>query len=275
MTLVCAWIRKNKNSEELIVASDTRLSGGAIIWDCCPKIFPLDRGDSVLAFAGDTHYAYPVALQLNSMINMHPKTRSRAMDITEIRHSIINLLNKMLGLRVLEADGLEHPKTQFLLAGYSWRYSKFMCWRIRYSPAINNFEMGRPKRSKFGVDIRKSFIFIGDKSHSAYSEAMTILDAKYDRNAADYIDMEPMDALKNRISNPDIREIGGTVQLVKIYKHLNCLPHNVVWPSKNSAVSLFGRPLLSHEKNNYLTIDMDTYIVTDPYGREIRIRTTN
>ena len=47
MTLVAAWIRQRSERDELIVASDSRLSFGAR-WDCCPKVFPLAREDSVL-----------------------------------------------------------------------------------------------------------------------------------------------------------------------------------------------------------------------------------
>jgi hypothetical protein len=52
MTLVSAWIRDTGHGQQMIVASDSRLSFGAR-WDCCPKIFPLQRNDSVLAFCGE------------------------------------------------------------------------------------------------------------------------------------------------------------------------------------------------------------------------------
>lgn len=52
MTIIATWIAQNiENSENkyLVVASDSRVTGGGA-WDCCPKIFPLGREDSVIAF---------------------------------------------------------------------------------------------------------------------------------------------------------------------------------------------------------------------------------
>lgn len=68
MTLVVAWIRKIGSIEELCIASDSRVTSGRA-WDCCPKIKELDRGDCVLAFAGDTSYAYPMMEQASNTIN--------------------------------------------------------------------------------------------------------------------------------------------------------------------------------------------------------------
>ena len=48
--------------QELLVASDSRLRGG-YAWDAAPKLLRLPRGDSVLAFAGQTDFAYPLMLQ--------------------------------------------------------------------------------------------------------------------------------------------------------------------------------------------------------------------
>ncbi len=70
MTLSVAWIRKVKNTEELVIATDSRLRWGRA-WDCCPKIIPLVRQDSVLCFAGNTQYAYPMMVQINNSISMH------------------------------------------------------------------------------------------------------------------------------------------------------------------------------------------------------------
>ena len=94
MTLVAAWIRQRTERDELIVASDSRLSFGAR-WDCCPKVFPLAREDSVLAFCGDTAFAYPVLLQLSNSVTNYRKSRSREQDITSLRPHLLRVIGRM------------------------------------------------------------------------------------------------------------------------------------------------------------------------------------
>ena len=94
MTLVAAWIRQRSERDELIVASDSRSSFGAR-WDCCPKVFPLAREDSVLAFCGDTAFAYPILLQLNNSVTNYRKSRSREQDITSLRPHLLKVIERM------------------------------------------------------------------------------------------------------------------------------------------------------------------------------------
>src|SRR5436189_1023175 len=94
MTLVAAWIRQVSSGEQLVVASDSRLSFGAR-WDCCPKVFPLSRNDSVLAFCGDTLFAYPVLLQLTKSIQNYAKSESRELDITDLRPHFLKIIERM------------------------------------------------------------------------------------------------------------------------------------------------------------------------------------
>src|ERR1019366_314181 len=67
MTLSMAWIRTVGSHEELVFASNSRLSGGAD-WDSCPKLMLLPRGDSLIGFAGSTLDAYPLMLQFRNWI---------------------------------------------------------------------------------------------------------------------------------------------------------------------------------------------------------------
>ena len=66
--------------EEVVLASESRLRFGRA-WAGCSKIFPLRRGDCAFAFAGDTHYAYPMIHQVVNAVEMFSKVRSRGMDI--------------------------------------------------------------------------------------------------------------------------------------------------------------------------------------------------
>ena len=75
MTITLAWVRNNKDTTELLVASDSRLrSRGAI--DQAQKIFRLDRGDCCLGFCGDAQVAYPLFVQVGSALNNYIRTRT-------------------------------------------------------------------------------------------------------------------------------------------------------------------------------------------------------
>jgi ATP-dependent protease HslVU (ClpYQ) peptidase subunit len=72
-----AWLRSVGGVRELVIASDSRLSGGQF-WDANPKIMLLPRSDAVLSFAGTTSDAYPLMLQAYNSIRMYPPASSRA-----------------------------------------------------------------------------------------------------------------------------------------------------------------------------------------------------
>jgi hypothetical protein len=91
-----------------------------------PKNKTINRKDSVLAFAGDTAYAYPMMEQASNAINFHPKLNTRALDITDLNGHIARVISNM---REYLHDSIqphkqfvpELPETQYLFAGYSWK----------------------------------------------------------------------------------------------------------------------------------------------------------
>ncbi|MFN4328765.1 MAG: hypothetical protein ACK4FF_07810 [Limnobacter sp.] len=164
MTLVAAWIRQLPSGDQLVVASDSRLSFGAR-WDCCPKVFPLARKDSVLAFCGDTAFAYPVLLQLVNAILNYEKALSREMDITDLRPHFIKVINSMCSLVTdlpKGTSGIDPTDFRLLFAGYSTKLQKFQAWSLHFDKAAKQFNHHplsfHTKRTK-GT---KPFLFIGD-----------------------------------------------------------------------------------------------------------------
>jgi hypothetical protein len=265
MTLLAVWIRKVKKVRHLIVASDSRLSGG-MRWDCCPKIFPLDRGDSALCFAGDTYHAYPIILQVCRMINMHDKVMSRALDIYDLQSCISNIANSMLEYRhSFPTSGEIIPKVIFLFAGYSWKFSKFAVWKHYYCEEDRKF-----KRTIVVLEHKRRFWpFFFEGNNTAKRNAKNKLLKHYNKirelGENRHCDMEPFDILTEFINDEDFDDIGGPPQLVKMYPHMNCLPFNIYWPSKQSGnITFYGRSLLKYEKNKYLVLDPETKDVTIP-----------
>lgn len=122
MTLSIAWVRTLSDCQELVVATDSRLRAG-YAWDSCPKIIMLPRSDSVICFAGNTEYAYPMMLQMRYAIEMYPKSLTRATDINKMKGHILRVFNHMIEQMSdlpFNADEPEDPMTFFILGGYSW-----------------------------------------------------------------------------------------------------------------------------------------------------------
>ena len=267
MTLAIAWVRKlSDGGEELIVAADSRLSGGRRL-DCCPKIMPLPRSDSVICFAGDTDYAYPLMLQLYLAIDAHSPSKDRSMDIHEMMKHAIKVFNSMRDSVHSYSSGMEIPDTSFILGGYSWVKKSFCLWLIHYKTKEMRF-VSRPAGKWIGNF--EKIIFAGDFAHEGQNRLIKLLQERYKLTANESeskgFDFEPFEVLRDilRESKPE-GSVGGPPQIVKVYQHMNTRPIAVYWPNKEAQkVSLLGRPLLEYENTDYWILDPETLITSHP-----------
>lgn len=259
MTLVAAWIRKRKTQDQLIVAADSRLSGG-ISWDCCPKIFPLPRNDSVLAFCGDTSFAYPILLQLMGAVRNYEKAMSRELDITKLRRHFLRIIEGMRMPIIKDSKKMRIDSTDFKLifAGYSWQQHEFKAWELYYDHHLKRFHHKKLSFHQKRTNGTKPFLFIGDDISEATKRLYAKLSAKSQLTSGN-LDMEPLEVLIEMVEDDKCRSIGGAPQLVKIYPHANVLPVNVLWPrTKPEYVAHMGRPLLPDEGSKYGCLDLNS-----------------
>jgi hypothetical protein len=261
MTIAIAWVRKVKGCEELIVASDSRLSGGGMVWDQCAKIMTLPRSDSVICFAGETVYAYPLMTQLSIAINSYSRSRERAMDLHDMRGYAIKVFNALQQSIQYTVKGVEISNNEFIIGGYSWIRKAFAIWLIHYNKAEKLFRM-RPARRLIGKF--DNIVFAGDKAKIAKQNLRNLLQSRYGSKVENYtgagFDMEPFEVVRDLISETDINDtIGGPPQVVKVYQHMNARPVGVYWPNKESGqITVLGRTVFEFE-------DLD-YWLLDPYG---------
>lgn len=256
MTISIAWVRKIKTVEELVIASDSRLSFGCR-WDCCPKILAIPRGDSAICFAGNTMYAYPVMLQAIAAVTQHPRLLSRGMNLDDLKGHLLRVLNSMVSLiHDLPKGGDSDPDTTFLFAGWSWKHSRFKIWLLHYDTHQRKFTF-RPASRWRGLNSEKVFTFTGDYEAN-YKERLISLLRKKKKIAGGGFDMEPLEILRDMLRDPSFDLIGGAPQIMKVYKYSSCKPYAVFWPNKSAAiVNLLGRPLLDYEQSDYLVLDTD------------------
>lgn len=257
MTISLAWTRKVGTIEELLIASDSRLSFGCR-WDCCPKIVSLPRGDAFICFAGNTMYAYPIMFQAIAAISQHPKLQSRGMDITHVKGHLIRILNSMVSQIHDLPKGIENdPDTTFLVGGWSWKSNQFKIWLLHFDPQVKKFTY-RPTSRWAGLNKDKIFAFTGDYSVEYKKRLIALLRGKGCLESGGF-DMEPLEVLRDMLRDPTFDQIGGAPQVMKVYKYSSTKPYAVFWPNKSaSTVSLHGRPLLDYEKSEYFVLDVDT-----------------
>ena len=269
MTIAAAWVRKIHNCEELIFISDSRLCGGHR-WDECPKLTTLPGDNCVLAFAGDTGYAYPMMMQIRQAMNGYRRIETRAMDITDINGHVINHANHLMNSVYDLADPNYIPDNEFIFGGYSWIEKKFKIWRYYYKKNEKEFTKdGKPHRILSNVD--GHIVAIGDQRENFKKELRKLLREKYGEDIENHeqlsLDMEPFEALcrmLRKVSKTDT--IGGAPQMIKAYQYMNSCPVGVYWPQKKDIFSnrtLLGRKLFDYEDTEYWFIDPET-LYTNP-----------
>ena len=255
MTIALAWLRKFGSVEELVLASDSRLSGYGR-WDCCPKLIALPRKDSAICFSGTTAYAYPVIIQALSAIEEHPKVMSRALDLEDLKGHLLRILNSMVSL-MKDLPTPESPDTNFILAGWSWKRNRFAAWLFHFDTSIKKFTF-RPITWWKGGHQGKFLGFTGDYKDE-FKKRLNDLLRKRKKIDKSGFDMEPFEVLRDMLRSNQFDSIGGAPQVMKVYRHINCTPFPVFWPSrKNGKIHLLGRPLLEYESSQYLVLNPDT-----------------
>jgi hypothetical protein len=276
LTLSMIWVRKVGEIEELVIATDSRTTSGKA-WDSCPKIKVFSRGDSAMCFAGDTDYSYPMMEQVGNAIAAYPKANTRALDFLDLKGHILRVLTKMREYMHNDIEPhkkftAENPNVKFLLGGYSWKAQSFYINEIFFSEKENSF---LSRRQSTIMRNQISIIYDAaenDKKHKDNKiNSPKIRKRIYDKLAAkgktidDGFDMEPFEVLCEIIKNKEDWAIGGSPQVVKIYKHMNAMPYALFWPTRESNnITFLGRPLLDYEHLPYLILDPVTLKTIKP-----------
>lgn len=252
MTVACAWLRRIGDREELIFASDSRLRWAGA-WDSCPKIFLLPRSDALMAFAGDTLWAYPIIAQTINSIAAFEPSRERRYDLLDARGHALRVINDMV-TRGDAIDGPDAPQetADFLFGGFSAREGRFRLWRFHYNAEERGFQHESIRPRRLGM-----FGFIGDVGDVARDE----LEDRIGRRHPASLDMQPLEVIRDLLRAGGHPTIGGAPQLAKAYRHMNTEAFAVRWRAAagatDSTLSLLGRPLLDYEQLGVPVMDAD------------------
>jgi hypothetical protein len=218
-----------------------------------PKIFPLERTDCAISFAGDTAYSYPLITQIQSFIKSYPKSQSRYQDIRHFKGHLLNMINHVLKFK----SDYEVPVVRFLFGGYSWQKRKFYLWHIYYDKTEKQF-VGPEVHTWKGIKVNRPISFIGDYYYEYRSRLIALMKEKK-KFINGHFDMEPLEILVQMLKEGTFIDIGGPPQVLKVYEHMNRTPIAVKWSTDDTEyVSLLGRPLQDYEKTIYPVLDTET-----------------
>jgi hypothetical protein len=212
MTLCVSWIRKVSNSEELIFATDSCLSGGER-WHSGVKLFELPRKDCLISFAGETNRTYPLILNLISSIKFDEHLSSTNTDLTEVLDYLSNLFTTLCNS--ITDYGTQNFKDvlgefEFLFGGWSWKQNKFKLWKLKYKFETEAFL--HDEVNEEGM----FFAFIGDELEKA-EEKLTEEIKNNGKILSRNFDMEPFKVLLTMIRDEAFTTIDGAIQLAKIH----------------------------------------------------------
>lgn len=288
MTIAMAWLRGSGGSQELIFASDSRLSGGGHV-DQCQKVFGLPREDCCIAFAGSTSIAYPFILQLQNVIEHHTRSLDRQVDIKNVKTRAVSLLNFFIRVHegtIADVFGSELLETSFIFGGWSWRAARFYVWKIVYKPALKRYIAIRAGNTKTASADQGVIALVGDyipQFHAALKRDLAGAAAiAATADAALNLDFQPLRVLAKMLADPKFTDrrgdlsgkIGGAPQVTAIYPFLRTRDFAVEWNVDDKFVySIKGRVVADFELFENPAIDPFTgefrTPVRGPRGNEI------
>ncbi len=253
MTLCIAWIRQKGETEELVFATDSCLTGGEK-WNTGIKLFELPRKDCLLCFAGSTFRAYPLILNLVASIKFDRRLSSRQTDVKEVLDYLTELFSDLCA-DIKEGVGDIHElraEAEFLFGGWSWKIQQFCIWKLYYSKDAGGFIY----EDYHNQQLSRTCVFLGDEIESARELYRKEFD---DDNFDAPLNMEPLKVLAIMARDKkNYNSIEGALQIAKVYTSGTSEFFGVMWPSIDGKPSFLGRELALSNKPPVKYIDPDT-----------------
>jgi hypothetical protein len=138
-------------------------------------------------------------LQLSSPIAHYGKSRSRALDIFDLKGHTLRVFNEMRALisdLPHRCDEPEIPDTRFILAGYSWKRKKFAIWVLRFNAHLRKFSFH--PITPWKASGRKQIAIEGDHVDEAKRRLIEKLKTASKLSQGGF-DMEPFEVLRDMI----------------------------------------------------------------------------
>ncbi len=214
-------------------------------WDNGIKLFELPRKDCLLCFTGITARAYPLILNLVSAIKFNRRLESPATGIAEILNYVSELFTTLIKTIVSEMQGEDihtlRAEARFLFGGWCWQTNRFRIWKLYYSREAEGFLFDELTNDDSKT---RFYTFMGEaKERDIEKEAKAGLHQfLLEQDKLDTkLDMEPLKILRDVSLDGSIREVGGSLQIAKVYRSGRSEFFGVFWPSSTGKPCFQGR----------------------------------
>lgn len=265
MTLCTAWVRQINNMDELVFATDSTLTGGEK-WPQGIKLFELPRKDCLLCFAGQTTRAYPLILNLVSGLKFNNRLENPETSISEILNYVSELFTNLVKTVVseIQSENIHELRgsARFLFGGWCWQTNSFRIWKLYYSQDAEGFLFDEltndASKTRFYTFMGGAAIDVEDVAKQKFKEillAEDLVDLK--------LDMEPLRVLRDIALDPAIREVGGSLQIAKVYKSGKSEFFGIYWPSIKGNPCFQGREYNEYNKPAVRYFSPDTFELAD------------
>jgi len=257
MTLCAAWIRQGQSDEgqELVFATDSRLRMGEE-WDSGIKLFDLGRTDCLICFAGETQRAYTLILQGSNSRQFNVDWSDPRLDLYDICTLLCDAFT-LLARSIRDVAGGQRARdvagsATFLFGGWSWRKARLCVWEISYSIDLEAFVQtamhGEGNTPRLPA-------FIGD--HTEIARRLLMEDLGPDILYGSY-DMQPLRVLARMSLDHTYVEIGGALQVAKVYRSGHNEFFGMMWPSSRGNPWFLGRRINPYDAPPMRFIDPET-----------------
>lgn len=267
MTLCTAHIRQVNDTEELVFATDSCLTGGEK-WKHGIKLFELPRKDCLLCFAGSTIRAYPLVLNLVSSIHLDKYLQSPSATLEEVLEFLSEQFTTLVKtITEVGKDQIheERGAAQFLFGGWDWQKGAngaYRVWKLYYSQEVEGFIFDELTNDSSKT---RFYTFMGDAAIDIEKEAKTRFNKiMVDEEKMDSkLDMEPLRILSSISLDKTIREVDGSLQIAKIYKSNRTEFFGIYWESSKGKPCFQGREYNEINKPLVRYFDPDTFEILE------------
>ncbi|MBV8255565.1 MAG: hypothetical protein JO154_23425 [Chitinophaga sp.] len=267
MTLCIAYIRQANDTEELIFATDSCLTGGEK-WKHGIKLFKLPKKDCLLCFAGSTGRAYPLVLNLVSSIHLDKNLQSPDASLEDVLDYLSNLFTDLTSKIISEIKGEDihalRSGVQFLFGGWDWQKGPtgaFRVWKLFYSRDIEGFIFDELTNNG---SKKRFYTFLSDPGEMEEEAKKRYKDLLYNRDKQDDpIDMEPLMILRDMVTQGVNRAIDGSLQIAKVYKSNRSEFFGIYWQSSKGKPCFQGREYKEINKPLVRYFDPDTFEIIE------------
>jgi hypothetical protein len=278
MTIGVAWIRKGINSDELWIASDSRLTGDGNIWDDCPKLLPLPRRDAVAGFSGSTAQAYPLLLQLSNAIGSYRAAADGSLEffhlLGHLERAINAMMNRIMPDPAITGASLARPEfatsgDTLIIGGYSRAQGRLVIRSLRYLSGEQKWTFQRPGARRSLGRKRVIAIFGDNKSVTRFRYLLSLLLQERGILPGQTFGFEPLETLASILRMPESTAqrlpmdrrpttIGGAPQVIRLLPGAQATAMAVQWSrNDNIAIYLQGRETFPYENLDVPLITLD------------------